>query len=267
MKQWLYESTQRFFARWFHLNLRVERISEIPQSSRGFENHYVPAIDMTLHLDMDEMLDRSYSENYVDEDCFAFLRSHIAPASSFVDIGANQGIYSLLVLKEFPGTSVVAIEPDPYSLEKLYTNIAMNNLDTSRLTVFDVAASGIAEVRELMLNVAGNRGGSSLVVDQRRWTGREENVTISVKCRPLLDLVTEAGVTSISVLKIDIEGFEYPVLEAFLRDAPEPLRPKALIVEAFGHCIPLVGGSTIELLVRQGYRLVDHDTLNYFFEA
>jgi FkbM family methyltransferase len=267
MKQRIYEATQRFFERRLNLSLRVERINTLPESSRGFEDHYVPAIDLTLHLDMDQSLDHCYSENIVDEDCFAFLRTHMTPNSTFVDIGANQGIYSVLVLKEFPGNTVVAVEPDPYSIDKLYANVALNNLDASRLTVFENAASGVQEDRELMLNVAGNRAGSSLVVDQRQWTGRDENVSILVKCRPLLDLVLEADVQSISVLKIDIEGFEYPVLEAFLRDAPSSLRPKSLIVEAFGHCIPLVGGSTIELLVQQGYRLVDHDTYNYFFEA
>lgn len=266
MKQQAYEATQRFFERTLHMRLHLERIPDPSNPvSLGFEDHYVPAVDLTLHLDMDEQLDRSYAQNVVDEDCFAFLREHLTTGGAFVDVGANQGIYSCLVLHESADVRVVAIEPDPYSTAKIRRNVEINSLDASRLNLFEVAAGATEEERELMLNVAGNRAGSSLVVDQRQWTQRDDNVTISVKCRPLLDLLADSDVTAVSVMKLDIEGFEFPVLEAFFRDAPVELYPKAMIVEAFGHCIPLVGGSTVELLIRRGYRLANHDSYNYFF--
>jgi FkbM family methyltransferase len=265
MKALIYESTQRFFEKSLHLKLNLERIpAQGPTVKRGFENHYVPAVGLTFHLDMDEILDRSYAQNEVDEDCFAFLRTHVTQPSTAVDIGANQGMYTCMLLHEFPALQVVAIEPDPYSTAKLRRNVELNNLDETRLSLFEVAASGVSEQRELMINVSGNRGGSSLVVDQRQWTGLDDNVTIAVQCRTLLDMLTEAGASSVSVMKIDIEGFEFPVLEAFLRDAPESLYPRAIVVEAYGHCIPLVGGSTLELLIRHGYHLVDHLNANYF---
>ncbi|MDI1288714.1 MAG: FkbM family methyltransferase [bacterium] len=265
MKQQVYESTQRFFEKTLHLRLHLERIPDASTPvSLGYEDHYVPAIDLTLHLDMDEQLDRSYAQNIVDEDCFDFLREHLSGGGAFVDIGANQGIYSCLVLHE-SDVQVVAIEPDPYSTAKIRQNVAINSLDSTRLSLFEVAAGSIVEDRELMLNVAGNRAGSSLVVDQRRWTNREENVTITVHCRPLLELLSDADVSQVAVMKIDIEGYEFPVLDAFFRDAPVDIYPKAMIVEAFGHCIPLVGGSTVELLIRQGYHLANHDNYNYFF--
>jgi FkbM family methyltransferase len=265
VRQQAYESLQRALAK-RHWRLTLERTGDgAAAAPRGFEEHYVPAIDLTLRLDMDEVLDRSYAQNEVDEACFAFLRSRMR-AGAFVDVGANQGIYSCLVLHEFPTAAVASVEPDPYSTGKIRANVAINGLDEGRLHLFEVAAGAVEETRDLMLNVAGNRAGSSLVVDQRQWTQREENVTIPVRCRPLRDLLDEAGVTSVDVMKIDIEGYEFPVLEAFLRDAPESLYPRAMIVEAFGHCIPLVGGSTVELLIRAGYHLVDHDSYNYFFE-
>lgn len=265
MKQELYESAQSLVAKTLKMRLTLERIGPEHPPARGFEDHLVPAIGLTMRLDMDEVLDRSYAQNEVDESCFAFVRSHVRPGTAFVDIGANQGIYSCLVLHEFPDVTVVSIEPDPYSVGKLRANVALNGLDESRLALFDVAVSDRVETRELMLNVAGNRAGSSLVVDQRQWTHRDENVTVSVPCRPLIDLLDEAGVSRVSVVKIDIEGFEFPVLRAYLEAAPRERWPEALVVEAFGHCIPLVGGSTVELLIRAGYDLVDHDNYNYFF--
>jgi hypothetical protein len=74
-----------------------------------------------------------------------------------------------------------------------------------------------------------------------------------------------AGVSGRVCLKIDIEGMEYKVLKAFFETAPPALWPVAVIAESFGHVIKLVGGSTIELLIRAGYTLANHSDANYYF--
>jgi len=38
-----------------------------------------------------------------------------------------------------------------------------------------------------------------------------------------------------------------------------------MVVEAFGENIKLVGGSPIEILIRNGYKLVGHNQYNYYF--
>lgn len=266
MKEQMYHAAQRLTERVLHLHLELTTTRPIPlYEGDPFIDAYVEPVGLTMHLDRREVLDRSYLQGVVDDNCFAFLRDHMAPDGAFVDIGANQGIYSCVVLKDYPGAKVVSIEPDPYSLEKIQRNVALNALDTTRLHVFPVAVVDVPGDRELMINVAGNRAGSSLVVDQRQWTGRAENVTVTVPGRTLRDMLDETGCESVSVAKIDIEGYEFPALNTFLRDAPRSQYPRAFIVEAFGHCIPLVGGSTVELLIQAGYHLVDHDTYNYFF--
>jgi len=116
-----------------------------------------------------------------------------------------------------------------------------------------------------MINTSANRAGSSMTYSQTPWTGEKEDTIIEVKCVTLLGALIENGVTRISSLKIDVEGYEYPILNHFFRDAPVSLYPKAIILEAFGHVIPIVGGSSIELLVSRGYSLVNHIEYNYFF--
>ena len=52
-----------------------------------------------------------------------------------------------------------------------------------------------------------------------------------MRCRPLLAVVSEAGVTAIDALKIDVEGAEDRVLVPFFRDAPPSLWPRLIVIE------------------------------------
>lgn len=88
---------------------------------------------------------------------------------------------------------------------------------------------------------------------------------IEVQCVTLTDALLEVGVVKLGALKIDVEGYEYPILNQFFNEAPPLLHPKAVILEAFGHAISVVGGSPIELLIMHGYKLVNHIQYNYFF--
>lgn len=78
--------------------------------------------------------------------------------------------------------------------------------------------------------------------------------------------IEENAIEKISALKIDIEGYEYLVLRKFFEDAPRALYPNAMLVEAFGQTINLVGGSPIELLINNGYKLINHSEYNFFFK-
>ena len=224
----------------------------------------VPAAGLTLALDLSESLDRCYFENVVDEVPIKFLREKLATCTMFADIGANQGLYTCIALHEFPEVLVVAVEPDPYSAKKLMRNIAVNHLDEGRLVFRELAVGPDEGEATLMLNTAGNRAGSSVFLDQRPWTGLNENVTLHVQQGTLRGvLVDVCSLTSPWMIKLDIEGFEYPVLDAFFRDAPQEEWPSFVIVEAFGRLIHEAGGSPIQLLIEQGYDLVDHDDVNF----
>ena len=144
----------------------------------------------------------------------------------FVDAGANVGIYSLAVraMCHTAGKPLtcLAIEPDPTNAARLATNITLNTATdiTHRATALG-ATSGEVQFRTGAL---GNRGEAQIVSEA-------STSTITVPLRPLLDLVTEAGLPRIDALKMDIEGFEEPVLTAFFRTAPAHLMPQTIIIE------------------------------------
>jgi FkbM family methyltransferase len=86
-------------------------------------------------------------------------------------------------------------------------------------------ALGDAEgTAEIVLN-ARDRGGTRLAANGTQGRG------VAVRCRPLLAVVTEAGLTGIDALKIDVEGAEDKVLVPFFRDAPLSLWPRLVVIE------------------------------------
>ena len=217
---------------------------------------------MQLNLDLCQDLDFEYFLGIYDKDEINFLLEQRDDDSIFVDVGANQGFYSLCVSKKVMNSRVLAIEPDPYHVCKFQKNILLNKV--SNITLCQYALSDTNEERELMINTGGNRAGNSLLLSQTSFTGKQEEC-INVSCKTLLDALRENNIHRVSALKMDIEGYEYPVLNAFFNSAPRGMYPKAVVVEAFGHTIKPAGGSPIELLISKGYKLVNHKNYNFFF--
>jgi FkbM family methyltransferase len=139
----------------------------------------------------------------------------------FVDIGANVGLFSLFVAATAPAARILAIEPEPGNFARLAFNIAANpGLPITPLALALGEGEGTAFI---MLN-ARDRGGTRVAAG-----GTPGGV--AVRCRPLLAVLGEAGLTAIDALKIDVEGAEDKVLTPFFRDAPAALRPDLIVIE------------------------------------
>ena len=169
------------------------------------------------------------------------LRRVLGPGSVFLDIGANAGFYTFWALSQrHAGLRVIAVEPTEVMLERMRYNLAANNL-TSSVTLFPCAVTP-TPCEVVIEEHAGNVGQTAV---------RAEGVGRRVPGRPLLDLLLEAGVDRVDAMKIDIEGFEVPVLEAFFNTAPRALWPRFVIGEIVGE-----GGEPLKsLLVSRGYQL------------
>jgi FkbM family methyltransferase len=145
---------------------------------------------------------------------------------TFIDIGANVGLYSLYVASRSGARArVLAIEPQPGIVERLRFNVAIN---------------ASANVAVLPIAVADRDGNMTLVIDERDSGGTrlakggaaDPGVAlIRVACRPLAAILDEAGIFSIDALKIDIEGAEDLALAPFLRTVPTGLLPRLMLIE------------------------------------
>ena len=147
-------------------------------------------------------------------------------ALNIVDIGANAGLFTAIALDEAKGCGhVLAIEPNPVLLPRLEANIAFNQGESAA----DILAVAIGpEDGSMRLAFKGDDlGGASLAKAQ----GAGDLKEIDVPVRPLLNLVQDAGMTRIDLLKIDVEGFEDQALIPFFKTAPPSLFPKVILME------------------------------------
>jgi FkbM family methyltransferase len=215
-----------------------------------------------MEIDVTQNLDMEYAYGKYDADELAFLESNYEPGACFLDIGANMGFYSLFLAKRHPEMKLLAFEPDPYNIAKFKRNIGLNKIENISLCEYALSVDNSS--KDLMLNTGNNRGGNSFVINQSEFCG--ENSSITVACKTLLEALTENNIHRVGIAKLDVEGFEYPILKTFFSQAPKSIYPRAIVVEAFGENINRVGGSPVELLIKNDYTLVHHSFFNYLFK-
>ncbi|MDG2991515.1 FkbM family methyltransferase [Candidatus Synechococcus calcipolaris G9] len=122
-----------------------------------------------------------------------------------VDVGANLGIYTLLA-SGVRGAKSICFEPVPWTYEYLMDNLYLNRL-TSKVKAFNYGVSD--QDSELRFTAYTSRRSFGNRVVKEGDELDEDTPTITVKVKKL-DEILEGECPS--VLKIDAEGYETPVL-------------------------------------------------------
>ena len=178
------------------------------------------------------------------------LPSLVAPGGVAFDVGANLGIYSLLLTSSVgPAGEVYAFEPDPQNVPWLERNLELNGIENVHV---ERAALGAATGQMTLYQDVATTRTSSLV--QNAW--QPDSVPrgrATVRIDVLDDFLPK--VTRADFVKIDTEGFECEVLKGGL-ELVRRFRPK-LLVEAH----PKNWAEIDSLLLPLGYRLFDPTTL------
>ena len=208
---------------------------------------------MKMLLDPYDYVSREILETGVWEpDSWAAIQQHLGPGATFVDVGAHIGYYSLKAGPVVgPTGHIVAVEPNPETIQKLNGNIQASGVRT--ITVAPVACSDTETKLELFGAPRSNTGESSL----SRTNASQDSqavTTYEVRARPLDDILREAGVSRVDAIKIDVEGAEYLVLKGAEKtlDRYHP----AILVEIVERQLRAMGTSSAqvkELLRSHGY--------------
>jgi len=184
----------------------------------------------------------------------AALEADIAQAKAqgrpftFVDIGANVGLFSLFVAARAGAQArILAIEPEPGNLKRLHFNIGAN--PGVPITAIAKALSDEPGVVAVELN-RRDRGGTRTKKLDRDGSRPE---TVRVPSATLLQLLTDEAVDAVDALKIDVEGLEDVILQPFFRDAPQRLWPRLAIIE---DSRPSWTSDLMAAMQASGYRLV-----------
>lgn len=192
---------------------------------------------------------------------FWFLQQVLQPGMTVLDIGANEGLYSLAAAHAVGEQGrVIAVEPSQREFDRLQANIQLNHwqdvIHPYRLALAD-------RTGEAQLTVAAEEHAGQNTLGHLIYQGSTvaQIETVSVRC--LDDWLPEIGVTQVDVIKIDTEGAELAILRSsqHLLQTHHPL----LLLELSDASLQTQGGSAIalvQLLRSLGYRIfaISHRT-------
>ncbi len=162
-----------------------------------------------LSLDPNEYVDRFIIDHgYYESEVLEAIVGHLPESGVFWDVGANIGIHAVSIARKMPKTRVFCFEPNPIMAKRIQINAELNQVT---LNIQPTALGKEARKGFLYLH-QGNAGMSST----HNWSGQKENKKIEIKIKKADDLCPGL-VDPPNVVKIDVEGGEYDVLEGMER--------------------------------------------------
>lgn len=185
-----------------------------------------------------------------------FVQEHLRPGGTFVDVGANGGVYSIIAARHVgPGGRVIAFEPDPRNVALLRENIALNKLNN--VTVVEKAVSSADGTGSLAIS----RDGAMNSLAKTTHAGQQIEKWQTVTTTTLDHALQALDVGKVDVFKIDVEGAERLVLDG----AAETLKtsPDAVILfeatDLAATSFDYTARDLLKTLTAQGFRISSFD--------
>lgn len=175
-----------------------------------------------LILDLNDWIPQNiyFLGNYEEKE-INFLEKILKNGNTFIDVGANIGIFSLAA-SDLVGSqgSVFSFEPFSSNFNNLKNHIEINNL--KNVTLERLAVSDKSGEISLHINDKEHNSGMATAF-ATDFTHSETVSAISLD-----DYVSQKGIASVKAIKLDIEGGEYPALIG-MRRMLEKFHPTIII--------------------------------------
>ena len=139
------------------------------------------------------------------------LRDRVKPGATVLDIGANIGAHTLDLARSVGESGCVhAFEPTDFAVEKLRRNLSLNPELNRRVRVHQtlLAAEVTAPMQQEIYSSWPLSGGANVHPKHR---GRLAT-TIHARIDTLDAFVEREALSRVDLIKIDVDGHEYPVL-------------------------------------------------------
>lgn len=205
---------------------------------------------LSEHMGSQIFLRGSYSQYILQT-----VEKALKPDSIFVDVGANQGEFTVAAARLLTEGKVIAIEPVSKWVRRLQDNVCLN--DFKNITVLQVALGAKAETRpvyntpQAFSDGTHNDGLTSLFPSAQRTV-----VVEHVHVERWDDVMSRMGIPKVDVMKLDIEGGEWYALQG-AQQTLERLRPILFFELETEHCrnAGYEAEDFLMWLVHLGYRL------------
>lgn len=160
----------------------------------------------------------------------------VEPGGTCVDVGANMGLYTVHLGHLVGETGrVLAFEADPRNAQRLRRNVALNGFG-DRVSVQEVAVMDAEGSIEFHLREDGFSGHGGV----HRYPGHVSSVSVNTVA--LDDVLLDAGVGEVSLLKVDVEGADMDVY-AGAKSSLERRVFRTILAEWNGFWFPGLGWS------------------------
>lgn len=217
--------------------------------------HTVTRHGLHYRLDLNELIDASiYTMGEWEAETCRFLRDHIKSGDTVIEVGANIGAHTLLIASLACPGRVIAFEPTDGACSKLRTNLGLNP-----------QLKNVEIVQALVTNGEHNVPNTLL---KHSWPLSGRSSSHEATSVPSVFLDGFVNVHSLSLLKIDVDGYDFKVLEGAVQ-LLKRFRP-AVLVELNEDSLRQVGDSaaTVHSLMRSlGYSLTRMIGENAVFKA
>ena len=130
----------------------------------------------------------------------------VGPGDVVLDLGANEGMFSIMMAKMFPMAAVYSYEPVPRTYFQMVRNIGLNGV--TNINVFNCGVGKNGQ-NFGVLNVDRQFSGGSSGKDT---LNPESGIPTAVTLTSLDDIFAENKISHCKLLKMDIEGMEYEAL-------------------------------------------------------
>jgi len=149
------------------------------------------------------LIDEIFSDNY------KVLEKNIefSPGDIILDIGANEGMFSIMMAKLFPQTRIIALEPLPSTYFNLVRNKGLNSC--SNIEAYNIGIGPPGKHTDILVtNKNGMSGGSTSFCT----FNPDHHVKVEVGLISLDEAFDLYNIDRCRLLKLDIEGGEYEAL-------------------------------------------------------
>ena len=192
---------------------KIDFINNILKKKHVNENYiYTVNINNNLFHFQDSILSDSVNiiANELNNNDYDFQNIYFKEGDIVIDIGANVGMVSILLAKQFPFLKIYSFEPLKENYDNLLKNIELNNIPDGIITAENKAVTKDGRLINMSIN-SSNKGGSSTAdVISTNSIMTKENCQI--ESITLEEIFKKYNINKLKLLKIDCEGSEYEIL-------------------------------------------------------
>ncbi|MEO5999811.1 MAG: FkbM family methyltransferase [Ferruginibacter sp.] len=198
----------------------------------------------------------SYSYDYIlgqyeDVETMSMFLSWLKPDSVFYDIGANVGFHSLTANRVIESGKIYAFEPMPDVRAVFEKHISLNHklIRNHNISLLPIALSN-EEKQVQFSNDTNHSDGNTYIATS--YVFLETNNRITVQCQSIDGLIKQ-GYEKPGIIKIDVEGAEYDVLQG-AKEVLQKDHPYILLATHDCH-LPGVQEKCLAFLAGLGYHV------------